>query len=90
MTPMMTVGTQRLAGVTRTGPHCRPFCLVCKTVDSEIASRKTGKAQIRSIVREIKESVQPRKKPEMTPKTSAIRQQITAEATPIRSEFRPP
>ena len=36
---MIVVGIQRLVGSTWMKPHCRPFCLVRRTVASEIASR---------------------------------------------------
>src|SRR6266576_6985546 len=71
-------------------PQLRPFGNVSRTVASEIASRYTGNAQIRSIRRERIVSLKRPKKPAMRARMSAMKQQITADPMPISSDARPP
>ncbi len=60
------------------------------SVEIEMASRNTGKAQITSIRRDSSESVTPPKKPAIRAATVAAREHSTAEPIPTNRELRPP
>src|SRR5229473_3863804 len=63
MNAMITVGSQRLVGLTWTGPTWKPLEWVSSSVEIEIASRYTGNAQMMSMIRDSTESTSPPKKP---------------------------
>jgi hypothetical protein len=88
MIAMIPIGIQRLVAGSVTSPRSSP--LVSATIEMEMASRYTGKAQRTSISRERTPSVKPPKKPAMTAMIVARMQQIRADTVPIISELRPP
>src|SRR5260370_25325484 len=91
MNAMIAVGSQRLAALTCTGPTwIPPERAVSSSVEIEIASRKTGNAQMMSMIRDSTVSTSPPKKPATSATSVATAQQITAELLPICSELRPP
>ena len=90
MNAMMIVGTQRLDALTFSGPNWIPLVWVSSSVEMDIASRYTGKAQITSMRRDSSASVVPPKNPAIRATTVAARQHRTAEPIPISRELRPP
>ena len=85
---MMRIGRSRLSEPIVKGPIASPCPMV--TMDSEIASRKTGNAHRMSISRDSTMSTQPPKKPAPMP-TRPARTSVTIVALPAMiSEFWPP
>ena len=90
MNAMMTVGVHRLDALTCSGPNWNPLEWVSSSVEIEMASRYTGKAQMTSMMRDSTASTVPPKKPAISATTVAARQHRTAEPIPTSSELRPP
>ena len=90
MNAMISVGSHRLDAWMVAGPIEIPFGAFRSTVETQIASSSTGKAQITSISRETSASSQPPWNPARSAKMVARMQQITAEPMPTSSELRPP
>ena len=85
---MITAGSHRLPASMVIGPSSIPW--TSRTVASEIASRYTGNAQIRSRKREMKPSSQPPYSPATIPSSVAMVSVISAARIPIDSDARPP
>src|SRR5438874_6626765 len=90
MNAMITAGSHRLDALTCSGPTWNPLEWVSSSVEIEMASRYTGKAQMTSMRRDSTVSTRPPKKPANRAMTVAARQHRTAEPTPTSSELRPP
>ena len=90
MKAMISVGSHRLDAWMVIGPTETPFGAFRSTVETQIASRSTGNAQITSMIRENSASSQPPWKPARSANTVAKKQQMTAEPIPTSSELRPP
>ena len=82
MNAMISVGSHRLDAWMVDGPTEIPFGAFRSTVETQIASSSTGKAQITSISRETSASSQPPWNPARSAKTVARMQQMTAEPMP--------